>query len=254
MKSKIIFFVLGLFGQITFGQTAVEKLIHGKIIVESGGVAGVNIVNLVNEKNTISDGNGEFFILVKADDLLVFSSVNLEYHRRIIEEEDMKPAVLIIKMTAKITELKEVIVNKHPEINAVSLGISPKGIMHRTQMERMLYTTGDFKFIHLLTLLGGSLEVDPILNAINGRTAMVKKWIEIEKKVNLLEKTGLLFKDEYYINTLKIPSEYIEGFKYYIVENEIFVGILESKNKTKIEFSIVPLAAKYNEIIATVNK
>ena len=137
MKSKIIFFVLGLFGQITFGQTAVEKLIHGKIIVESGGVAGVNIVNLVNEKNTISDGNGEFFILVKADDLLVFSSVNLEYHRRIIEEEDMKPAVLIIKMTAKITELKEVIVNKHPEINAVSLGISPKGIMHRTQMERM---------------------------------------------------------------------------------------------------------------------
>ncbi len=252
--NKTLLFILFLFCQITFGQTPVEKLIHGKIIVESGSVAGVNIVNLVNEKNTISDGNGEFSILAKAEDLLVFSSVNLEYHRRIIEEEDMESAVLTIKMTAKVTELEEVIVNKHPEINAVSLGISPKGIIHRTQMERMLYTTGDFKFIHLLTLLGGSLEVDPILNAINGRTAMVKKLIEIEKKVNLLEKTGLLFKDEYYINTLKIPVEYVKGFKYYIVENEIFAAILKSKNKTKIEFAIVPLAAKYNEIIAAENK
>ena len=165
-------FLLFLFFQMTFGQIVGEKLIHGKIVVESGNVGGVTIINLVNEKTTVSDGNGDFFILVKADDLLVFSSVNLEYYRRIIEDEDLKAEVLIIKMTAKITELEEVIVNKHPEINAVSLGISPKGIVHRTQMERRLYTAGDFKPIHLLGLLGGSLQVDPILNAINGRTAM----------------------------------------------------------------------------------
>ena len=106
----------------------------------------------MNEKSTISDSNGEFFILAKADDLLVFTSVNLEYHRRQIEEEDLKSDIIIIKMIAKITELEEVIVNKHPEINAVSLGISPKGIKHRTQMERRFYTAGDFKPIDLLGL------------------------------------------------------------------------------------------------------
>ena len=121
---------------MTFGQTTGEKLLHGKIIVESGTVGGVTIINLVNEKTAISDGDGEFSILAKADDLLVFSSVNLEYYRRIIEAEDLKPQVLTIKMTAKITELEEVIVNKHPEINAVSLGISPKGIKHYTPAER----------------------------------------------------------------------------------------------------------------------
>jgi hypothetical protein len=140
-------------------------------------------------------------------------------------------------------------VNKHPEINAVSLGISPKGIIHRTQMERRLYTAGDFKPIDLLGLLGGSLEVDPILNAINGRTAMTKKLIKLEKKISLLEKTNLLFEDEYYVNNLKIPSEYVKGFKYYIVENDGFTIILKSKNKTKIEFAIVSLAEKYNQII-----
>jgi hypothetical protein len=60
---------------MTFGQMAGEKLLHGKIVVESGHIDGVTIVNLVNEKTTVSDGNGEFFILAKAEDLLVFSSV-----------------------------------------------------------------------------------------------------------------------------------------------------------------------------------
>ncbi|MCI4441886.1 MAG: hypothetical protein JHC39_00120, partial [Lentimicrobium sp.] len=123
---------------MTFCQTTGEKLIHGKIISESGNVEGVTIINLVNEKSTASDSNGDFYILAKADDLLVFSSVNLEYYRRIIEENDLKSDVLIMKMTSKTTELKEVIVNKHPEINAVSLGISPKGVKHYTPAERKL--------------------------------------------------------------------------------------------------------------------
>ena len=242
-------FLLLLLTQIAFGQTEGEKKLHGKIVVESGSTVGVTIINLVNEKSTVSDSNGEFFILAKAEDLLVFTSVNLEYHRRQIEEEDLKADKIIIKMTAKITELEEVIVNKHPEINAVSLGISPKGIIHRTQMERRLYTAGDFKPIDLLGLLGGSLEVDPILNAINGRTAMTKKLIKLEKKISLLEKTNLLFEDEYYVNNLKIPSEHVKGFKYYIVKNDGFTTILKSKNKTKIEFAMVSLAEKYNQII-----
>ena len=254
MKNKIVLFVLGLFGQISFGQTAGEKLIHGKITVESGNVAGVSIVNLVNEKSTTSNNNGDFYILAKEDDLLVFSSVNLEYYRRSIEEKDLKSEVLTIKLTAKTTELDEVVVNKHPEINAVDLGISPKGIKHRTQMERRLYTAGDFKPIDLIGLLGGSLNVDAVLNKINGRTAMTKKMIEIEKKLNLLEKAELLFEDEYYINTLKVPAEYIKGFKYYVVENEKFTTVLKSKNKTQIELVMVELAVKYNEIIAAGNK
>lgn len=254
MKSKIILFILGLFGQITFGQTTGEKLIHGKIIVESGNVAGITVINLVNEKSTVSDNNGDFYILAKVEDLLVFSSVNLEYYRRSIEEEDLKTEILTIKLIAKTTELDEVVVNKHSEINAVDLGISPKGIKHRTQMERKLYTAGDFKPIHLVGLLGGSLNVDALLNSINGRTQMTKKLIELENKVNLLEKTDLFFEDEYYVNTLKIPTEYVKGFKYYVVEDEKFTTILKSKNKTQIEFAMVSLAERYNEIIASENK
>ena len=241
MRSKIILYVLGLFCQIAFCQTAGEKLIHGKIVVESGAMSGVSVINLVNEKSTVSDNNGDFYILAKAEDLLVFSSVNLEYYRRIIEEKDLKPEVLIIKMTSKITELEEVIINKHPEINAVALGISPKGIIQRTRAEKRLDAAN-------------TMPIAALINLMSGRTEQLKKEIEVEKKELLLAKMGNLYSDKYYIKTLKIPSEYIKGFQYYIVENERFTTVLKSKNKTQIEFAMVSLAEKYNEIIAAENK
>jgi hypothetical protein len=242
---EFLLILLVVLSQISFGQIAGEKLLHGKIMVESGNVGGVTIINLVNEKTAISDGNGEFFILAKAEDLLVFSSVNLEYYRRIIDDEDLKPEILTIKMTAKITELEEVIVNKHPEINAVSLGISPKGIKQYTPAERKLATASSAKL--------NPQGLDPLINAISGRTKMLKKELEVEKKERLLAYIGALFDDEYYGETLKIPANYIKGFQYYCVEEEEFAKSLRSKNKAMIKLLIVPLAEKYNKIIADEN-
>lgn len=242
-KIKILFFILVC--QLTIGQTVGEKLIHGKIVVESGQVAGVTIINLVNEKSTFSDNNGEFYILAKADDLLVFSSINLEYHRKIIEDDDLKQEILNINMTSKITQLKEVIVNKHPEINAVALGISPKGIKKYTPAERRLATASSMKL--------NTMGLDPLLNAISGRTEMLKKELEVEKKVRLLVVMSSLFDDNYFKETLKIPTDYIKGFHYYCIEHPVFREVLNTKNKTKIEFLIVPLATKFNEIISDEN-
>ena len=242
---EFLLILLVVLSQISFGQIAGEKLLHVKIMVESGNVGGVTIINLVNEKTAISDGNGEFFILAKAEDLLVFSSVNLEYYRRIIDDEDLKPEILTVKMTAKITELEEVIVNKHPEINAVSLGISPKGIKQYTPAERKLATASSAKL--------NPQGLDPLINAISGRTKMLKKELEVEKKERLLAYIGALFDDEYYRETLKIPANYIKGFQYYCVEEEEFAKSLRSKNKAMIKLLIVTLAEKYNKIIADEN-
>jgi hypothetical protein len=235
--------LLLLFSQMTFCQINSEKLIHGKITVLSGSVEGVNIVNLVNEKSTVSDSNGEFFILAKADDLLVFSSVNLEYHRKSIEDEDLKSDIIIVKMIAKTTELKEVIVDNHPQINAVSLGISPRGIKKYTPAERRLATASSSKL--------NPMGLDPLINAISGRTKMLKKELEVEKKERLLVIFEALYEDEsYFTKTLKIPADYIKGFQYYCVEEKLFAETLKTKNKTKIEYIIVPLAEKFNKILS----
>ncbi|MFL9830496.1 hypothetical protein ABS764_06480 [Flavobacterium sp. ST-87] len=248
MKGFLPLLLFFLF-QWSFGQSVEGKLIHGKIVANSGNIDGVTIVNIVNEKATVSDSNGEFYILAKVEDLLVFSSSNLEIHRKLIEEEDLKSEFLTIKMFDKINQLDEVVVNKHPEINAVSMGIIPKKVKHFTQMERKLYTAGDFKPIHLLGLLGGGLELDPIINAINGRTKSIKHMIEIEKKSSLLNQIEYLFDEEYYTKKLRIPKEHIKGFQYYCVEDEKNSSILKSENKTNIEFLMARLAIEYNDII-----
>lgn len=224
--------LLVLLTQMTIGQTVDEKMIHGKIFADATSVERIDVVNLVNEKVTRTDKNGEFFILANAGDVLVFSAVNLEFKRKVIEIEDLKSQIVIINMIPKITELNEVIVNKYSEINAVSLGIIPKGQQSYTPAERRLRA-------------GASL-----LNMISGRTAILQKELKVEGKELLLSKTALLYEDRYYIETLKIPSDYIKDFQYFIIENVSFVTALKAKDKTMTAFLIVSLAKNYKQIIA----
>jgi hypothetical protein len=88
----------------------------------------------------------------------------------------------------------------------------------------------------------------------NIRRAMLKKEIIVESKLSSINQIDNMFNEEYFRKTLKIPLAYIKGFEFYIVENERFATVLKSKNKTQIEFGMVSLAEKYNQIIATENK
>ena len=90
---------------------------------------------------------------------------------------------------------------------------------------------------------------DKLLNAISGRTAMLKKEVAIEKKEGLLKKMEYLFDDNYYTERLKISVEDIKGFQYYCIEDAEFAVSLSSKNKTMSMFLITDLARKYLKIL-----
>ncbi len=227
--------------QLVVGQTIKEKELQGKVTVNSVLIEGVNITNTSNQKTTVSDKGGMFQLVVKEGDVLVFSAVNLEILRKKINKQDLILDLILVQMTLKSDELKEVIVTQHPEINAVSLGISPQGMKHYTAAERKIYTANS----------GGG--IDGLLNKISGRTAMLKKELVVEKKEGLLLKIELLFENKYYIETLKIPADYIKGFQYYCIEDSSLAAAIQSKNKTMILFLIVPLAEKFNKIIQNEN-
>jgi hypothetical protein len=231
--------ILVFLTQLVIGQTIKEKELQGKVTVNSVLIEGVNITNTSNQKATTSDKEGIFQLVVKEGDVLVFSAVNLEILRKKINKQDLTLDLIPIQMTQKSDELKEVIVNQHPEINAVSLGISPEGMKHYTAAERKIYTANS--------------GIDRLLNKISGRTTMLKKELTVENKEGLLLKIDQLFEYKYYIETLKIPAEYIKGFQYYCVEDSSLAAALQSKNKTMTLFLIVPLAEKFNKIIQNEN-
>ena len=233
-KTLLIFFLW--ITQISFGQTIGAKEILGQIFEQSTSVEGVNIINNETQVTAVSDASGMFSIVAKEGDVLVFSSVNLEPFKRRITIEDLKSNLLQIKMVAKEIELKEVVVNENANINAENLGIIPAGQKKYTPAERKVYTAT-------------STPGDMLFNAISGRTSMLKKEVEVEKKEALFRKIEYLFDEKYYTERLKISVEDIKGFQLYCIEDSEFAVSLNSKNKTMSMFLITELARKYLKIL-----
>jgi hypothetical protein len=240
LGNKLVFFILLFLTQVISGQTHDDIGIHGKIVVDTIAVEGVNITNSRSEKATISNKKGVFSIVVKVGDILVLSAVNLETRRKIISEEDLKSEMLIFNMSPKTNHLKEVIVRENTQVNAVSMGILQKEAKKYTPAERKLYTA---------TTGGGIVPLNPIINWLSGRTTMLKKEVVVEKNEKLLLKLDGYYEDKYYTDVLKIPQEYIKGFQYYLIEDVDFVRALQEKNKTMTLFLVKGLARNYNEII-----
>lgn len=228
--------MLLIFVQIGFGQKSNSRELLGRIMEQSTPIEGVNIINNATQVTAVSDSDGNFSIAVREGEVLVFSAVNLEPLKKRITIEDLTSNLLIVKMNAKEVELKEVIVNENANITAENLGIIPYGQKKYTPAERKVYTAN-------------STSVDKLLNGISGRTAMLKKEVNVEKKEALFRKLEYLFDENYYTQRLKIPVDYIKGFQLFCIEDAEFAVSLNTKNKTMSMFLITDLARKYLTIL-----
>ena len=232
---KLYFFFLFVFVQAVSAQTNGNLLIEGHVFVDSSAVEAVNVVNSNTSKATTTNSNGVFSLFVNEGDVLFISAVNLVTLQIKVSQENIKSGTIFVQMKANSIPLKEVIINENAQISAASLGIVSKDQKQYTPAERKLYTAR-------------SGLLDRPLNWISGRTAELKKGVVVERNQRALSRMEYLFEEKYYVETLKIPSDYIKGFQYYCIEDAEFVTAMESKNKTLCMFLIITLAKKYNQI------
>jgi hypothetical protein len=223
-----------------------DTILKGKIISESSNLEDIHVVNRSQKKVTTSLQGGYFTLKAKINDTIIFSAVNLKAVQYIVKKEDFGEDLLFVKMEALETTLNEVILTEYKSINPVSLGIIPANQKTFTPAERKLYTaTGGGNTYGLNT----SVSLDGIINGISGRTKMLKKEVQVEKKEFLLESLRLDFSNNYFIEKLKIPEDYISGFLYYLVENRNFVSIYIKNNKTATEFVLTELSVQYLKLL-----
>ncbi|MDI1257159.1 MAG: hypothetical protein PSV16_13780 [Flavobacterium sp.] len=249
MKKNSILLLL-FFVQLAFGQE--NKLLSGEISISDATPAGVEIVNVTNKQQTVVDAKGIFVITAKSGDTLLFSAVHLNVTKKIISEGEYKSGKFFVRMTSKINELDEVTVNSN--INAVDLRIIPTAIKSKTAAERRLRTAGDFKAWHLLKIISGGMELDPIFNKISGRTKQKKKELQIENKELLLQKIDNQFEADFFTEKLKIPTDYVNGFKYYLIEDADFVKAINQTDRINTEFIMSKLADSYNKMLVVAEK
>lgn len=248
-------FWLTLFFQIAFlcntkGQQQKEIMISGKTILNENGVEGVFVKNESSNETTNSDTDGRFTIKCQLGDIIYFSYLITETIRKKISTKEYQSNNLLVTMTSKTIDLNEVIINKNA-ITAEKIGIIPENQKKYTAAERRLKTAGDFKPIHLLSILGGTLPLDPIINKITGRTKRLKKELEIEKKERLFNRLKALYKDDFYVVNLKIPKIYVDAFRYFCIENQSLVSYLTSRNKQLLELLMSELAVTFNKNLSS---
>ena len=230
MKQTVFFFVL-LMTTVTFSQNDELHFLKGKAICQNVDLTSIIITNLRSESSLSPETKGDFSLFVKLGDKLIFEGL------------------LTITLFAKVIPLEDVEVKTYSNINAVSLGIIEKPAKKYTPAERKLRTAETFKWYSPLLIPLGGMPVDGLINAISGRTAMLKKELEIERKELTIKKIEDNFEEKYFIETLKISSDYVKAFLFYISDNEELRTALAAKDKVQIDFVFAKLASEYNTLL-----
>lgn len=241
-------FVLLFFLNTTLGQTnAVIRKLNGKVTSSFTDLEGIYLINNRSKETTLTEQGGYFSIQASVGDTLVFSSVQFKAAKVALTEADFNKELFFVKLYPIVRFLDEVRINEYKNINAISLGIISPNVKHYSPAERKLYTAngGGSNQFGLNTIVS----TDALINAISGRTAMLKKEVEVEKKETLIRKVENWFETKYFTQKLNIPEEYVKGFIYYLVEDSKFTEAMKSKNKTMATFVLNELAVKYNQLL-----
>ncbi len=244
------FLLLGICTFFFLNLQAQDRIqMQGLIKGNDSLLQNVHVKNISSGKFSVSDQKGIVFLNIKAGDTLLLSHMGMQDLITYVKENDLQNFPIIFNMREISTELREVVVNETSEVNVVSVGIIPKKIEKLSINERRLKTAGDFKPIHLLGILGGSLPLDPILNAINGRTKRLKKNISFEKKEQnmiFLE----LHHNSYMRKEMKLSAHNMRLLINEVIEDEDFQAVKDSENEAQMQFFLQDRWIKFQEKIS----
>ena len=116
MKVKLLTTISFFTYQLSTSQT--EKLLHGKVISNNSPLNKVEVINKTAKTSTRTNELGEFSILAKAQDSLIFFSKNYFFKRLKLNEKDLQVNNFIVELNPTAEELDDVIITniKAPKI------------------------------------------------------------------------------------------------------------------------------------------
>lgn len=214
------------------------KEIHGKVSSADGDVAATHVLNITTQKAAITDIDGYFSIAARLNDTLAFSAIQYKRKEIVVTTDILASKSIFISLDAAVNQLNEVVVMPYnltgdlsrdmqskPVIVAATLGLPNAYVKKKTQSERLLIeaTTG-----------GGIVPLAPIINAITGRTKMLKENYKRDVKYERTERVRNFYSDSLYTADLRIPALKIDDFMYFCEVDPEFSGIVDTHDKIKI--------------------
>ncbi len=239
-RSKILLLCFVLMGTTLSAQTLFTKQIEGRVYSESGDVAATHVLNITSDKASITDIDGFFSITAKLNDTLVFSAIQFKRKTMVVTRNVLESKLLYVPLEDAINELDEVIVMPYnltgdmtldldrmviePVVTASTLGLPNAYIKPPTQAERELYAATANPF----------MSFDPLINAITGRTKMLKERIARNKKYSRTLRVRAFYADSLYGKELKIPEDNISDFMHFCEIDPDFQTVVDTHDQFKI--------------------
>ncbi len=237
-KKFFLFFFLIV---INASAQSIFSKLEGKVTNLDKGIADVHVMNTSSNRATITDAEGRFSISTKLNDTILFSAVQYKRMSLVISRAMLESRSIIVPLEEFINELDEVVVrpynlsgdlsrdmnslNKEKVYVASTLGLPNAYVKPITQAERKLNeaTTG-----------GGLVPLNPIINAISGRTKYLKKVLASQEKYARTIRVREYYADSLFVKYLKIPKNKIEDFMYFCEVDNAFSAVVDSHDKLKI--------------------
>jgi hypothetical protein len=227
-------------GTTLSAQTLFTMQIEGRVYSDSGDVAATHVLNITSDKASITDIDGFFSILAKLNDTLVFSAIQYKRKTMVVTRSVLESKMLYVPLEDAITELDEVIVMPYnltgdmtldldrmqiePVVTASTLGLPNAYVKIPTQAERELFAATANPF----------MSFDPLINAITGRTKMLKERIARNKKYQRTQRVRAFYADSLYGKELKIPEENIADFMHFCEVDRDFQTVVDTHDRFKI--------------------
>ncbi|MES2484892.1 MAG: hypothetical protein V4581_02945 [Bacteroidota bacterium] len=241
MKTKLIAILLVFCLHAAAQQ---HDTLQGHIVVAGAGAPGVFVINKNTGTEVKTNNKGLFKITAKNGDRLTVYSNKTVVREFYIDANAFKNPPYAMEVEPQGYEVEEVFVDH--TITAQSLGIVPKGQKQNTVARRRLYTAAGNRplWVYALGLLAGSMPLDPFINAITGRTKMLKKELATEQREVVFQKIEGVYTHDELTTRLGIPADKADGFLYFAAEDATLNSILsESDERIRLELAVV--ANKY---------
>lgn len=213
------------------------ETIRGQIVAVSKQTEGVLVKNKQLKTTTISIKGGFFSIQAQENDSLVFSAVHLKKMVYRISKNDFKNTLLLIPMDTTSVVLKEILViNPQNFSSGFELSdLNKKQLSNITENLVNPIATSNTGMLNLTSTLG------KLIQLIKGKP----KPNIIKISEDNLELLNRFFSTDFYNQELKIPSEYINGFKYYCLEKPEIKEALNQKQKNVLELLLYQCADEF---------
>lgn len=224
MITKLLSILVLFTSQFGFSQT-----IKGKIVFNNYAIPKVDVINSNSKILTVSDAKGNFSIVAKMNDTLIFIAKNYELKKITVNPLIINDKDLIIELVLKAEELKEVVINKIPSIKLSSGSKYEVDKLDKYGLEKSAYAPkvigvnmgtieNGMDFIRIGSMIGGLFkkEKEPI-----------KKQKPIVPFKDLAEKSC---SESYFLETLKLKPDEIELFLEFCDADSNSKTIAESNN------------------------